>query len=208
MPERDPIIPPEVIERSFAKKGPKQYTLWMDIEHCVGCHACTIACKAENNTPIGVDYNRVIDVEVGEFLDPQKTPGVGLTFVPMPCMHCGEPACMYVCPVGAITKRKEDGIVLINKDKCIGCRYCAWACPYGAPQYNAEANVMEKCTLCVHRIDKGQLPACVTTCIAKTRWFGELNELTALLKTQRARSVSIKVSGAETDPKVLYTTSG
>ena len=206
MTERSPIIPREAIDRSFAKQGPKQYTLWVDLEHCIGCNACTIACKAENNTPVGVDYNRVIEIETGDFRDAQKTPNVGVSFVPMPCMHCGLPACLAACPVGAITKRKEDGIVLINKDKCIGCRYCAWACPYGAPQFNAEAKVMEKCTLCVQRVDKGQQPACVTTCPAKVRFFGELNELTPLIRESRARSINIAVAGTDTKPSMQYTT--
>ena len=205
MTERSPIIPREAVDRSFAKSGPKQYTLWVDLENCVGCHSCTMACKAENNTPVGVDYNRVIEIEEGDFRDARKTPSVGVTFVPMPCMHCGRPACQAACPVGAITKRKEDGIVLINKDKCIGCRYCAWACPYGAPQFNAEARVMEKCTLCVHRVEKGLLPACVNTCPAKVRFFGELNELTVLMREKRAHSVNIAVSGADTRPSVQYT---
>jgi DMSO reductase iron-sulfur subunit len=202
MPEREAVIPQEVIESSFKKKEPKQYGLWIDLEFCVGCHACTLACKSENNTPIGVDYNRVIEVEEGEFRDTQKKPEVRVYFVPMPCMHCGKPACMAACPVGAITKRREDGIVLINKNKCIGCRYCAWACPYGAPQYNAEAQVMEKCTLCAHRVSKGFLPACVTTCIARTRFFGEINELTKVIREKRAKTAQV---GGTTNPSTTYT---
>lgn len=115
---------------------------------------------------------------------------------------------MAACPVGAITKRKEDGIVLINKDKCIGCRYCAWACPYGHPQFNAEAKVMEKCTLCVHRVEKGLRPACVDTCIAKTRFFGEIDALTKLIREKRAKTVSLGFIGgakANTEPSVMYT---
>lgn len=204
MSELNPMMPEEIIEQSFKKPGPKQYTLWVDLEYCIGCHACTMACKSENNTPVGVDYNRVIEVEEGEFKDSKKSPDVRVYFVPMPCMHCGQPACMAACPVGAITKRKEDGIVLINKDKCIGCRYCAWACPYGAPQFNAEAKVMEKCTLCVHRVEKGLKPACVDTCVAKTRFFGELNALTDYINRQKAaKRASVGAGG--TQPSVLYT---
>ena len=114
---------------------------------------------------------------------------------------------MAACPVGAITKRKEDGIVLINKDKCIGCRYCAWACPYGHPQFNAEAKVMEKCTLCVHRVEKGLKPACVDTCIAKTRFFGEIDNLIKLIREKRAERVSLGFIGTKstTEPSVIYT---
>ncbi|HCL81581.1 MAG TPA: 4Fe-4S ferredoxin, partial [Nitrospiraceae bacterium] len=98
-------------------------------------------------------------------------------------------------------------IVLINKDKCIGCRYCAWACPYGAPQFNAEAKVMEKCTLCVHRVTKGLRPACVDTCIARTRFFGEIDSLTRLIREKRAERVSLGFIGAKTntEPSTLYT---
>lgn len=204
MSELNPILPQEIIDESFKKPGPKQYTLWVDLEYCIGCHSCSMGCKAENNTPVGVDYNRVIEIEEGEFKDAKKKPGIGVYFIPMPCMHCGEPACMAACPVGAITKRKEDGIVLINKDKCIGCRYCAWACPYGAPQFNAEAKVMEKCTLCVHRIEKGLVPACVETCVAKTRFFGELNTLTDFASRQKAAK-KVAVGPGGTKPSVIYT---
>lgn len=87
MRESKPILSPEIVERSFKKKGPKQYTIWVDIEHCIGCHACTMACKAENNTPVGLDFNRVIEVEEGAFTNPKKTPNLGVYFVAMPCMH-------------------------------------------------------------------------------------------------------------------------
>lgn len=205
MTELNPVIPRASVERSFAAKGPKQYTLWVDLEYCIGCNACTMGCKAENNTPVGVDYTTVIEIESGEFRDSSTAPDIGLVFVPMPCMHCGRPACQAACPVGAITKRAEDGVVLINKDKCIGCRYCAWACPYGAPKFNAEAKIMEKCTLCVQRLEKNQLPACVETCVAKTRFFGDLNELTNLIREKRSRSVSITVAGVNTNPSMQYT---
>jgi DMSO reductase iron-sulfur subunit len=204
MSERAALIPEEITQASFAKPGPKQYTLWIDLEYCVGCNACTMACKAENNTPVGVDYTRVIEIEVGEFKNPQEKPEVRAYFVPMPCMHCGRPACLAACPVGAITKRTEDGIVLINKDKCIGCRYCAWACPFGHPQFNAQAKVMEKCTLCVHRLEKRLHPACVDACIARTRFFGEINDLTSLIRTKRAETVSLGFK-TTTDPSVMYT---
>ncbi|RJX30511.1 MAG: 4Fe-4S dicluster domain-containing protein [Desulfarculus sp.] len=204
MSERDPIIAQEVIDRAFRKKGPKQYTLWVDLEYCIGCHACTMGCKAENNTPVGVDYNRVIEVEEGLFDNPKQRPELQVYFVAMPCMHCGKPACMAACPVGAITKRQEDGIVLINKDRCIGCRYCAWACPYGVPTFNAEAKVMEKCTLCVHRVTKGLLPACVETCVAKTRFFGEMNDLVNLIREQRSKRVFLG-GASSTVPSVVYT---
>ncbi len=87
MTERSAVLPREVIERSFKKRGPKQFTLYVDIEYCIGCHACSMACKAENNTPAGLDYNRVIDVEEGEFTNPKEKPNMSVYFVAMPCMH-------------------------------------------------------------------------------------------------------------------------
>ena len=87
MPELGAFIPEETIQASISKKGPKQYTIWVDLEYCVGCHACSMACKGENNTPVGVDYNRVMEVEVNEFKDPKEKPDVRVYFVAMPCMH-------------------------------------------------------------------------------------------------------------------------
>ena len=204
MAELGTFISQETLDASFKKKGRKQFALMVDLEYCVGCHSCTMACKAENNTPVGVDYNRVITVEEGEFTDPTKpADGMKAYFIPMPCMHCGNPACLAACPVGAITKR-EDGIVLINGDKCIGCRYCAWACPYGAPQYNAETEKMEKCTLCVHRVDKGLLPACVSACIARTRFFGEVGDLSEMIQKKGAKEIHLEPQ-AGTKPSTVYT---
>jgi anaerobic dimethyl sulfoxide reductase subunit B (iron-sulfur subunit) len=93
-------------------------------------------------------------------------------------MHCQNPLCVEVCPAGGITKR-EDGIVLIDQEACIGCRYCEWACPYGAPQFDEEVGVMTKCTLCSDLLDKGQNPACVDACVMRALDFGELDELRA-----------------------------
>ncbi|MBI5182738.1 MAG: 4Fe-4S dicluster domain-containing protein [Nitrospinae bacterium] len=147
----------------------------IDLGMCTGCESCTIACKAENNTepqlsplplsdggfPIHVSYRWVIYKESGTYPTPR------LDFTSMTCHHCKSPACIKSCPVGAISKRAGDGIVLIDYDKCIGCKYCLWACPYGAPQFNKTTKKVEKCTFCVHRIDKGLMPACVTTCVGR-----------------------------------------
>ncbi len=176
-----------------------QLTVWVDLEYCTGCHACTIQCKAENNTPLDVDYNRVIYVEQGSYPDTRRL------FVPMPCMHCGRPPCQAACPVRAITKRAKDGIVLIDGDKCIGCRYCVWACPFGAPQYNANTRVTQKCTLCSHRTTDanqeliGLKPACVDTCIARVRYFGDMNSLSTVRR--KTRALNAKTGG---QPSVLY----
>jgi len=165
---------------------------WLiDLDKCTGCDSCTIACKAENNTrplispmtfkngrgvlPDQVSYRWVVKKEGGVY--PQPT----LTFVTSACNHCEHPACLASCPVAdvndphnennAIFKRREDGIVLINQDACIGCRNCIHACPYGAPQFNSQTELVEKCTFCIHRLyDSSRqrtpfLPSCVTTCV-------------------------------------------
>lgn len=149
----------------------------IDLTRCVGCHACAVACKAENNTAparsplevrngmaVQVNYRRVLVRDSGLYPNPVRT------FVTSACNHCEEPACMKSCPVDAISKR-ADGLVLIDYDKCVGCKYCLWACPYGAPQFNEGTKKVEKCTFCVHRIDAGLPPACVTTCTGRALTF-------------------------------------
>jgi anaerobic dimethyl sulfoxide reductase subunit B (iron-sulfur subunit) len=153
----------------------------LDLSRCIGCHACAVACKAENNTspstsatvmeqpalrrgrPVGVNWREVLTLEGGAYPRPIKL------FVTMACMHCANPACIAACPVNpkAIVKRDSDGMVLILQDRCIGCRYCEAACPFGAPQYNLATGKVEKCTGCVHRLDAGLAPACVTTCVGR-----------------------------------------
>ena len=151
---------------------------WLiDLGRCIGCHSCTVACKSEQNTapanspflfkggspqrPLHLSYRLVIVQEGGTY------PSVWRTFVTSACNHCQTPACMNSCPVNAISKRASDGIVLIDQEKCIGCKYCVWACPYGAPQWNETTQRVEKCTMCVERVDKGLQPACATTCVGK-----------------------------------------
>ncbi|MDO8691638.1 MAG: 4Fe-4S dicluster domain-containing protein [Dehalococcoidia bacterium] len=149
----------------------------LDLGKCTGCESCTVACKAELNTfpqqspltlknnayesPKHVSYRWVVSRNSGAYPDPS------VTFVTSSCNHCQNPACMAACPVDAITKRQTDGIVLIDQEKCIGCKYCMWACPYGAPQYNESTQKVEKCTFCVHRQEQGLKPACVTTCTGR-----------------------------------------
>ena len=159
----------------------KQLGFYVDIENCAGCKACQIACKDKNNLPDGIRWRRVFQYEGGEWVasDGQMIPSdVYAYFVSSACMHCDNPVCLEVCPAAAISKR-EDGIVLIDQDKCIGCRYCSWACPYGAPQFNQEMGVMSKCNMCYDLVDKGEKPACVQACPYRAMDFGPLDELQA-----------------------------
>ena len=176
----------------------KQLGLVIDLDTCVGCHACATSCKEWNaggiagpltderpygKDPQGVWFNRVHSYEL-EADAASRQPAQTLHF-PRSCLHCETPACVTVCPTGASYKRAEDGIVLVDEDKCIGCKLCSWACPYGAREYSEVEGVMKKCTLCVDRIYNENLveaerePACVQACPTKARHFGDLGDPTS-----------------------------
>jgi molybdopterin-containing oxidoreductase family iron-sulfur binding subunit len=167
-----------------------RYGMAIDLKRCIGCHACSMACKVGNFTGPGIFWSFVEDEEVGTY------PSVSRRFIPRLCMHCKNPACVDVCPTGASYQR-EDGIVLVEYDKCVGCQSCVVACPYGARYFINEtkgyfgpeltpyekagsskhrSGVVEKCTFCVVRLDEGKEPACVRTCPVKARIFGDLND--------------------------------
>ncbi len=163
----------------------------LDLERCTGCYSCTVACHVENQTPPGIWYAPVYEKEVGTY------PQVKRVFLPTLCMHCNDAPCVTACPSGAISRR-EDGIVLVNQDICCGSRACMIACPYGAlhfydnrqgdfddqltpfeqrSQGKYQKGTVQKCTLCVHRIDQGVLtPACVEACPTECRIFGDLDD--------------------------------
>ncbi|MCG8623824.1 MAG: 4Fe-4S dicluster domain-containing protein [Proteobacteria bacterium] len=176
----------------------KKLGLVIDLDICVGCHACVVSCKEWNTggegapladsdaygkKPSGAWLNRVHGFEVTA---PNSTSGkttpAQLVHFPKSCLHCEDAPCVTVCPTGASYKRAEDGIVLVNEDWCIGCGLCAWACPYGAREMDPSAQVMKKCTLCVDRIynhhlqAEDQLPACVRSCPTGARHFGDLGD--------------------------------
>lgn len=168
-----------------------RYGMVIDLKRCAGCNSCTVACRAEKGTPPGILYHRVEKYEVGKY------PAARMQFRPIPCMHCEEPACLEVCPTGATYKR-ADGIVLVDHEKCMGCRYCVLACPYEArqslgridnyygtaartpyevlKQKDLDRGTTVKCDFCVARLEKGRLPACVETCPAQARYFGDLDD--------------------------------
>jgi len=168
---------------------PKRLGLVIDLDTCVGCHACAVNCKEWNSgghaAPLtdrdpyggqneGVWFNRVHSFEAGEGARARTV------HFPRSCLHCDNAECVTVCPTGASYKRSTDGIVLVDESKCIGCKLCSWACPYGAREYDVDEGVMKKCTLCIDRIynetlaEHERVPACVSTCPASARHFGDL----------------------------------
>lgn len=158
-----------------------QKAFYFDSSVCIGCKACQTACKDDNNLPLGVLWRRVVEYGGGNWVVRNGVPtanNVFSYFISTSCQHCEDPICMNVCPAAAISKR-EDGIVLINPDQCIGCRYCEWACPYGAPQFIEEQGVMSKCDFCYDLQDQGLNPACVDACVMRCLDFGDLDELRA-----------------------------
>ena len=143
----------------------KQLGFFVNVERCIGCHTCEVACKEQNDLEVGPRWRRVRTVEGGSYPRPfAYSVSVG-------CSHCAEPMCGQVCPVGAYTKR-EDGLVVHDPSKCIGCKYCTFACPYAAPQYNEATGKAGKCSGCTSLVDQGQQPACVQSCIVRALEFG------------------------------------
>ena len=233
------------LERAIAKPmDQRRWGMVIDTRKCVGCSACTIGCSFENKLPPAVVYRPVVDTEIGTY------PNVTRRFLPRPCMQCENPPCVPVCPVNA-TFRRPDGIVEIDYDVCIGCRYCITACPYQARTFDFGANWTNnaasgaaaalaldasteyehlpsfeygqewtraegpiqqspvsnarKCTFCAHRLDKGLLPMCVTTCIGRATFFGDLNDETSLVAELAASANMMRLKEElGTEPKVFY----
>ena len=162
----------------------KQLGFYFDASGCTGCKACAIACKDRSDLPVGINFRKVYQYGGGSWANDPQNPGVAtpnnifVYSLSAACMHCQDPICVEVCPVSAITKR-DDGVVLIDKERCIGCRYCEWACPYGAPQFNEEKGYMTKCDFCQDLQAQGQNPVCVDACVMRVLKFGELEELKA-----------------------------
>jgi molybdopterin-containing oxidoreductase family iron-sulfur binding subunit len=232
------------VELARALTKPRQERRWVmviDLRKCVGCHACTIACVAENKLPPGVVYRPVLEEEIGTY------PNVTRRFIPRPCMQCDAPPCTPVCPVHA-TWKNEDGVVVVDYNQCIGCRYCLTACPYAArtsdfghiytaslphvrpgilgqeaaDDYERVANFeygkawdrqhegspignARKCHFCLHRINEGTLPSCVTTCIGRATMFGDANDPDNLVAEMIARPNVMRLKEEMgTEPRVYY----
>jgi len=196
-----------------------RYGMVIDLKKCIGCLTCVIACKVENATRPSIFWSKVEDIEIGKY------PMVSRVFMPTLCANCANAPCIEVCPTGASYKR-DDGIVLIDYDKCVGCKYCIEACPYGARYFNKDhagyfsdgltpnekigyqkhkVGVVEKCDFCVDRLEKGNQPACVEACISRARFFGDLDdpdsEVSKLIRSKHAVQPKSELG---TDPSLYY----
>lgn len=223
-----------------------RYGMVIDLDRCMGCRACMEACKVENNTPTAILWMYVFRFEEGTY------PNARVWFLPRPCMHCDNPPCAKVCPVGARYKR-EDGLVATDWERCIGCRYCEVACPYGVNYFNWKEparnyyldwsdedlssvtdgevppyknldlekfygpeqrriaggghlkGIIEKCTFCVQRVEKGLEPACVAGCPVSALHFGDLDDPTSLVSRILEKKPSFRLLEEQgTEPRVRY----
>lgn len=199
----------------------------IDLDACIGCKACSVACKTEFDVPLGVFRSSVKELEIGTY------PNVKRTFVPWLCNHCENPVCVGVCPVDEIdathtwsdgsttafrkraTYQRPDGLVLVDEKRCIGCGQCVDECPYGARFLNpgkrtvsSEAvgdKTADKCTLCLHRLDSGVVPACVNTCQANARLVGDLNDPeSAIARVAQAKGATVLLPEKGTTPQCRY----
>lgn len=158
----------------------KRYGFYIDTSACTGCKACQISCKDKNDLSVGILWRKVVEVQGGEWLprgEAWLTSAITY-FVSSACNHCDRPICVGVCPTQAMHQR-EDGIVLVDADRCMGCRYCEMACPHRAPQFDPAQGVMTKCNFCVDLLEEGKSPACVTACQMRVLHYGELEDLRA-----------------------------
>ncbi len=175
-----------------------QYGFLMDHRRCIGCHACTVACKSENNVPVGSFRTWVKYTEAGVF------PQVKRHFSVLRCNHCTKAPCVTICPVNALEKRK-DGIVDIDRDACIGCRACMQACPYDAIYLNEDSGAIEKCHFCAHRIEMNLEPACVIVCPEQAIVAGDLHDPDSKISRMvREHPTLLRRTEQGTGPNVHY----
>lgn len=183
----------------MSQKNKKRYVFVVDLSKCIDCNACMIACKAENNVPLG--HHRIWVKQHG----PEGTyPNLKMSFEPGNCMHCDQAPCVDACPTEA-TYTESNGIIAINQDRCIGCKACMVACPYHARYYDEDKKKVDKCSFCDHRLKASLDTACVNTCMTGSRQYGDINdpgsEVSKLLKKHKYH---VKLEEKGTGPAIYY----
>ncbi|MFQ5551423.1 MAG: 4Fe-4S dicluster domain-containing protein, partial [Gemmatimonadales bacterium] len=174
------------------------YAWVLDQTKCIGCHACSTACKSENDVPVGVHRTWVKNVDVGSY------PNVRRHFAVLRCNHCADPPCVDICPVTAMYQR-SDGIVDIDHDRCIGCKACMQACPYDAIHVDPTDDTAAKCHFCAHRVDNGLLPSCVVVCPVEAIAFGDMGDPRSRVgKILGSTAVQVRKPEQGTQPKTFY----
>jgi Fe-S-cluster-containing dehydrogenase component/DMSO reductase anchor subunit len=161
----------------------KQKSFLFDLNRCTGCGACIIACYTENYGKQDLNWREIYT------FNETRHPQIPLFHLSMACNHCVSPACLENCPAAAYSKDQQTGAVILNPDRCLGCKYCTWACPYDAPRYNTDKGIIEKCDFCIERLKKGESPACVCACPTNALLLRDF-DITAGSETQ-----TVKVEG-------------
>jgi len=224
------LMPATALVRGLsAEEGEKSFVMVVDVNKCIGCGNCVVACKIENDVPMKFKLSRtwiegysveeeipiskskikkeVLSTDENPFLERswiESSEGDKTFYVPKLCNHCANAPCVNVCPVYARFYTKE-GVVLVDKDVCIGCKYCIVACPYGATFLHPEQKVTDKCTFCYHRVKRGFQPACVLACPTGARVFGDINDKESeVSKLLRGNKVTVLKPEEGTFPRVLY----
>jgi Fe-S-cluster-containing dehydrogenase component len=176
-----------------------RYAMVIDTRRCVGCHSCTVACKVGNDLPVDMIYNIVTTVgPTGVY------PDLHMVHLPLLCMHCANSPCVDTCPTCA-SQQREDGVVFVEDQKCVGCQACVMACPYGARIPNAQSGAVQKCDFCKDRVDEGKNPLCVNTCHQKARIFGDLDDVDSeVYHLVNNEKVTRLLEDLNTEPHVFY----
>lgn len=184
----------------------KRFAMAIDLRKCVGCQACTVSCAIENQAPPNQFRTTVKQYQVSLSVNDSSPPEVKAFMLPRLCNHCADAPCVAVCPVKA-TYQRDDGIVMVDNERCVGCAYCVQACPYDARFINKRTLTADKCTFCAHRLEAGLLPACVETCVGGARVIGDLNDpnsaINRLLK-ENAADIKVLKPEQKTAPHVFY----
>lgn len=185
----------------------KQYGFVIDLYRCIGCDTCVVGCKMEHGVPLGEFRLKVYDPHRNLQLEKPVGiyPNLDMYWLPTMCHHCTEAPCAGACPTRALWRREDDGMVVLEQDKCVGCQRCAEECPYDALWFDEEVGTADKCNMCEHRLGTGQGPMCELVCPTRAIHFGDLNDPDSeVYRLARTREMKVLAEGAGSGPQILY----